>query len=266
MSNYGFNLFGTAVDEAYDEISVDGDSTPFPGLARTNMNRKANRFKDRFLSKIEIKTQEESDAFVTVTDTDIASGATPDEGDTTFDITSATGWPASGLCVVDGVPMTFTLSGTTLTVAALQRDFTAGDDVQLGYALPTKFLRPRSIHVGNTEYLMVQRGIKRDVTASTYTIIDNFFIMPLGAIGDQDVNISYIAKGTDSQGSTDTLEIMNMFDDYLVYMLASEGHRIMYDSDRAAEYKQEAKEVFLDAKEHFNREESAKNKRFLPGF
>jgi len=163
MSNYQFNLFGTVVDEAYDEISVDGDSTVFPGLARSNMNRKANRFKDRFLSKIEIKTREKSDGFVTVADTSIASAATPDDGDTTFNITLATGWPTSGLCVVDGIPMTFTLSGTTLTVPALQRDFSAGDDVQLGYALPSDFLRPRSFFIGGREFIFVQRGEDKDV-------------------------------------------------------------------------------------------------------
>lgn len=265
MSNYQFNTFSTVVDEAYDELSVDGDSTPFPGLSRANMERRANRFKDRFLSKIEIKTQESSDTFVTVADTTL-DDATADEGDTDITIASATGWPAAGLAVVDGYAMTFTRSGTTLTVAALPRDFDNGATVQLGYALPSTFLRPRSLYVDGKEHILRERGDSPTVLTSTYNIIDDYFVMPLATSGGQEVIIHFVEKGEADQTSTDTLQIMKMFDDYLVYELTAVGHRVMGDLELAAEYSALANEVFRDAREHFNREESPRNKMFLPRF
>lgn len=263
MSNYSFDTFGDVVDAAFDELTVDGDSNTFPGLTRARMEEWGNRYRKQFLSKINIKTQEGTDAFKTVADTTLADG-TYSEGGTSLTITSSTGWPASGLCVVDGIPMTFTRSSTTLTVPALPRDFTAGDAVQLAYSVPTDFMRPRSIFISGRQYYLTRRGDSEFVKSRFVSLYGDYFVLPLNTAGSLDVTIHYIKKGSNSLSSSDTMDIMDLFDDYVIYKLTERGHRVMYDNDRAAEYKLLAAECLRDARSYFNSADASNVRMFMP--
>lgn len=262
MSNYSFDTFGDVVDAAFDELTVDGDSNTYPGLTRTRMEEWGNRYRKQFLSKINIKTQEGTSTFTTVADTTLSADAS--SGATSLSITSATGWPASGLCIVDGIPMTFTRSSTTLTVSALTRDFSSGDAVQLAYSVPTDFMRPRAIFISGRQYYLTRRGDTEFVTGRFISLYGDYFVLPLSTSGDLNVTIHYVKKGSNSLSASDTMDIMDLFDDYVIYKLTERGHRVMYDNDRAAEYKGLAAECLRDARSYFNSADASNVRMFLP--
>jgi len=264
MSNYSFDTFGNVVDEAFDELSVDGDGNSFPGLSRANMEKWANRYCKDFISRVNIKTREGTTTFTTVTDTTLSAAAL--SGATSLTITSATGWPSSGLAVVDGFPTTFTRSSTTLTVSAIPRDIDSGVAVQLGYALPTDFLRPRSIWVESTEYVFAKKGDSLTVPERGVAIYGDYFVFPSSTGGDADVTVHYMKKASNTLTSASTMEIMDYFDSYVILMLCARGHRIMYDNDRGAAYELQAREVMKLAKNHFAKEDGSRNNMVVPAF
>lgn len=265
MSNYSFNTFGNIVDEAADEISVDIDSTSFPGLSRANMEKWANRYCKNFISKVNLKTREGTHSFASVADTTL-NDAAADSGDTTITITSSTGWPSTGLAIVDSVPMAFTRSSLVLTVSALPRDFDDGATVQLAYALPTDFLRPRSIWIEGSEYVFAKKGDALSVGPRMIAIYSDYFVLPQGIGADLNVLIHYMKKGTNTLTTTSTMEIMDYFDSYVILMLASRGHRVMYDEDRAVSYENQAKEVMSMARTHFAKEDGSRINAVRPAF
>lgn len=264
MSNYSFNTFGNVVDEAADEMSVDIDSTSFPGLTRTNMEKWANRYCKNFISRVDLKTQEGTYSFISVADTTLSAAAV--SGALTVTITSATGWPSSGLAIIDDTPMTFTRSSTTLTVSALIRDFDSGVDVQLAYALPSDFLRPRSMFVDGTEYIFAKRGNSLNVDARTIAMYGDYFVVPKALGADLTVTVQYTKKGSNTLSSSSTMEIMDYFDSYVIAMLAARGHRIMYDEDRALSYEKQGLEILKMAKSHFAKADGSRVRAFIPEF
>lgn len=228
------------------------------------MEKWANRYCKDFISRVDIKTREGATSFVTVADTTTSAAAA--SGDLTVTITLATGWPSSGLCLIDGYPTTFTRSSTTLTVPALPRDFESGDIVQLAYAVPTDFMRPRSIFVEGTEYVFAKKGATASVPLRGLAIYSDYFVFPVAITGSQEVLIHYAKKGTNTLTSSSTMEIMDLFDSYVIFMLVGRGHRIMYDEDRAQSYEAQAMKEMKIARNYFAKADGTIHNAFIPGF
>lgn len=264
MATYVFNTFGDVIDEAYDILAVDGDTTTFPGLARAAFNKFANRFNKEFVDSVRLRTQEATQTFTTIADTTLSADHT--SGGTTFSITSATGWPASGLCLIDGVPMTFTLAGTTLTVSATTRGFDSGDDVQLAYAVPSDYWRTQSMFLGTTPYGYQRRGDYQNVQEQCFVLYGDFIVFPKESTGDENVTHHYYKKPTATLTSTDTMDIMEMWDNYLIYKLVAHGHGCMYDDVRKANWNAEAELIKRKARSHFARIDGSLGNQFIPGF
>ena len=265
MATYTFDTLINVVDEAYDILAVDGDSNTFPGLARANFNKFANRFSKEFVDEVRMRTQEQTHSFVTVADTTL-NDASASAGDTTVTIASSTGWPASGLCLIDNVPMTFTRSGLVLTVSALTRDFDDGAIVQLAYAVPSDYWRTQSMIVEGVQYGYQRRGDKQNVPAQHFSLYGDYIVFPVAATGDVTVVHHYYEKPAGTLASSDTMDIMDMWDHFVIYKLVAHGHDCMYDSDRAMKYEEMAMMVKRKAKAHFARIDAGTNNRFIPDF
>ncbi len=252
------------LDEAYDELAIDSASS-VPGLSSTNMQKWGNRYAKNFISQVDLKSREGTTTFTSVSDTSL-NDANADTGDVTITITDATGWPAAGLALVDSYPMTFTRSGSVLTVTALPRDFDDGVVVQLAYALPTDFLRPVGMFVDSTEYFLAKKGNQLNPGTRSVIIYGDYFILPVGATGASAVTVHYMKKGSNTLTTADNMEIMDYFDSYVISLLAARGHRLMYDEDRAQIYEKQAREVLMMAKSHFAKADGGRSKAFIPGF
>lgn len=261
MATYSFNTFGDVIDEAYDILAADGDSNTFPGLSRTNFNKFANRFNKEFIDSVRVRTQESTSTWETVGDTTLSAAAS--SGALALSITSATGWPASGLAIVGNVPMTFTLSGTTLTVAALARDFEEGEEVQLAKAVPSDFWRARSLYIDGVEFGYQRRGDMENVGAQHYVLFDDYFVLPKDTTADQKVTLHYYKKPTATLSSVSTMDIMEMWDYYIIYKLVAHGHSVMYDMDRSTEYELKAEQIKKKARSHFARIDGSLGNSFV---
>lgn len=264
MATYVFNTFGDVVDEAYDILAVDGDSNTFPGLARAAFNKFANRFNKEFVDSVRMRTQEATTTFTTVADTTLSADNT--SGATTFTITASTGWPASGLALIDGVPTTFTRSSLTLTVPSTTRDFSSGDSVQLAYALPSDYWRTQSMYVGTTAFGYQRRGDYQNVQEQMFVLYDDYIVFPLDTTASQNVTHQYYKKPTETLTSSDTMDIMEMWDNWLIYKLVAHGHACMYDDQRAAEWEARAAMEKKKAKSHFAKIDGSLGNAFVPGF
>lgn len=264
MATYVFNTFGDVVDEAYDILSVDGDSNTFPGMSRANFNKFANRFNKEFVDSVKVRTQEATTSFTTVADTTIATAAT--SGAVSLSITLATGWPASGLTIVDGIPMTFTLSGTTLTVAAIPRDIDAGAVVQLAYAIPSDYWRTRGLFVGDLPYGYQRRGDTVTPSTQHFALYGDYIVLPVAASGDENVTHHYYKKPTATLTSTDTMDIMEMWDSYIIYKLVAHGFSVLEDENREAVFNAKAEAQKKKARGHFAKLDGSLGNAFIPGF
>jgi hypothetical protein len=265
MATYVYNTFGDVIDEAYDILSVDGDSNTFPGLSRTNFEKFANRFNKEFIDSVRLRTQEATTSFRTVADTSL-NDAAASSGDTTITITDSTGWPASGLCLIDSVPMTFTRSSLVLTVPALPRDFDDGDDVQLAYAIPTDYWRTTAMLVSGTPFGYARRGDDETIATQHFALYGDYFVFPKGTTADEDVTHHYYKKPTATLSTTDTMDIMNMWDNYIIYKLVAHGHGVMYDDERKAIWNNDAEITKKKARSHFARLDGSLGNQFIPGF
>lgn len=264
MASYVFNTFGDVIDEAYDILSVDGDSNTFPGMSRANFNKFANRFNKEFIDSVRLRTQESTSTFTTVGDTSLSGTSTA--GTTTLGITSATGWPASGLALVDKIPMSFTRSGTTLTVPTLQRDFTSGNSVQLAYAVPTDFWRAQEMYVNGVVFGYQRRGDAESVEGAHFALYGDYFVLPASTTGSQNVTVHYYKEPTLTLDSMDTMDIMEMWDNYIIYKLVAHGHNIMYDNDRSQQYDLMAEQTKRKARSHFARLDASNHNAFIPNW
>lgn len=264
MASYVFNTFGDVIDEAYDALAMDGDSNTFPGLSRANFNKFANRFNKEFIDSVRMRTQEGTYSFTTVGDTSLSALAT--SGATSLSITSSTGWPASGLALVDKIPMTFTRSGTTLTVAALTRDFDAGADVQLCYAVPSDFWRPQELYISGHPFGYQRRGDAEGVMASHFALYGDFIALPLATTGAENATLHYYKKATSTLTASDTMDIMEMWDNFIIYKLVAHGHGVLYDDQRKAIWNQDAEIIKRKAKAHFARINGSNSNQFIPNW
>lgn len=264
MATYVFNTFGDVIDEAYDILAVDGDSNTFPGLSRTNFNKFANRFNKEFIDSVKMRTQEKTSTFTTVADTTLSADHT--SGATTFTITDSAGWPASGLAIIDGVPMTFTRSSLTLTVAATTRNYDSGAVVQLAYAVPSDYWRTRAFFVDTAEYGYQRRGDDINVPTQHYSLYGDYFVLPVGVTASQTVINHYYKKPSDTLTSSDTMDIMEMWDNYIIYKLVAHGFSVLEDENREASFLQKAMQVKKQARAHFAKMDGSLGMAFIPGF
>lgn len=264
MASYTYNTFGDVIDEAYDILAVDGDSNTFPGLSRTNFNKFANRFNKEFIDSVRLRTQEATSTFTTVADDTIAS--TVASGATSITLTLGTSFPSSGLCLVDKIPMSFTRSGAVLTVSATTREFDAGAVVQLGYAVPSDFWRAQELFVEGTAYGYQRRGDAEAVAAQSFVLYGDYIVLPEAVTGDQDVTVHYYKKPTATLATADTMDIMDMWDGYIIMKLVAHGHTIMYDNERAQQYEVMAEQQKRKARSHFARMNASNTNAFIPNW
>jgi len=263
MATYLFNTFGEVVDDIFSELGVDSGNS-FPGLSQEVVEKWANRDRKEFIDDVRMKTGETTSGFVTVSDTTLSAEVA--SGGVSATITSSSGWPASGLCVIADIPFTFTRSGTTLTIPAAPCVLSSGAVVQLGYPVPSTFLRPQSLFVEGTKYALARRGDLQNVPPQSYIIYSDFFILPVATSGDQKVVVHFYKKWSDDLVAADTLDIADIWDQYVIAKGTARGHRVLYDSDRAQEYEQMAATIKKSAKAHFARQDTSTENMFRPGF
>jgi len=265
MTDYNFNTFGDVVTEAYNEMSLNS-SNPVAGLGQSDMEKWANRFSKIFIEKTRLKTQDATWTFRTVADTTLASDAA--SGATSLSMTSATGFPTTGgLVLLDNIPYVYTaIVGTTMTVSAIARGFDAGDSMQLGYALPTNFGKPRSFFVDGALYRYAKWGVEENVEARFFSIFSTYIVLPPSMGAGSDVTVSYYKKATNTLTSTSTMEIYQMWDAYVIYRLAARGYRKLYDSGKASEYEALAREMLNAARSQIATEDDSVHRSFSPGW
>lgn len=264
MASYVYNIFGDVIDEAYDILAVDGDSNTFPGLSRDNFQKFGNRFNKEFIDSVRVRTQEATYSWITVADTSLSAASL--SGATTLSISLATGWPSSGLCLVDKIPMTFTRSGTTLTVAALSRDFADGDIVQLATAIPSDYWRSRGMFVGGIPFGYQRRGDTEGVQQNMFALYGDYIVLPEATTGAATVTLHYYKKASNTLAAADTMEIMEMWDNYIIYKLVAHGHGVMYDDERKQLWEADAERIKRKARSHFARMDGSLGNQFIPGF
>jgi hypothetical protein len=264
MATYTFNTFGDVIDEAYDMLAVDGDSNTFPALSRTNFNKFANRFNKDFIDSVRLRTQEGTYPLTTIADTTLASDAT--SGATTLLITDATNWPLSGLAIVGNIPMAFTRVSLTLTVSALGRTFLAGESVQPAYAVPADFWRPQSVFLDSLEYGYQRRGDTLSAAQQHFILYGDYIVFPKDTTTAQNGVLHYYKKPTATLTASDTMDIMEMWDYYIIYKLVAHGHSAMYDQERSQEFEIKAEQTKKKARSHFARMDGSLGNAFIPGF
>lgn len=268
MTDYNFNTFGDVVTEAYNELSLNS-SNPVSGLGQTDMEKWANRFSKIFVEKTRIKTQDATWTFRTVADTTLS--AAPSSGDSTVAITVATGFPTGGgLVIIDGIPHVYdSIAGTTVTLNSswtLDRDYDAGDSVQLGYSLPTNFGKPRSLYIDGIGYRYTKYGVAEDIPSRYFGIFRTYLILPPAPSVDQDSTLHFYQKATNTLTDSDNMEIYQMWDAYVIYRLAARGYRKLYDSGKAAEYETLAREMLESARNQVATEDDSVHRGFTPGW
>ncbi len=249
-------------------MAVDS-ANPVPGLEQTQMEKWANRFSKIFLEKTRLKSQDGTYSFRTVADTTLS--AAPSSGDGTVSITSATGYPTGGgLILIDGIPHIYdSISSLTVTLNssyALDRDYSSGDTVQLGYVIPTDMAKARSLFVSGVGHRYAKYGVSEKIPARFFSIFSTYLLLPPAPSADQDSVLHYYKKATNTLSSSSAMEIYQMWDAYVIYRLAARGHRVMYDSDKAIEYEQLAREMLDGARQQIATEDDSVHRAFVPGW
>ena len=267
MANENFNTFGDVVSEAFNELAIDSGNS-VPGLSQANMEKWGNRFAKIFVEKVKLQTQEETYSFRTVADTTLS--AAPSSGASTVTVASVTGFPASGAILIDGTPYVYdsiaTLTITLNSSYTLDRDYSSGDDVQLLYAVPSDYGKHRSFYVSGAPYALQKWGSSEEVSSRHFSIHENYYVLPPAMGADQDVISHYYAKATNTLTDSSSMEIYQMWDAYVIYRLAARGYRLLYDSDKGAEYDGLAREILAMAKNQIATEDNSQNLSFQPGW
>lgn len=256
---YSVNTFGNVVTETYDELGVDSDSGA-PGLTQTEMETWANRYSAFFVEKCKMKTQESTTGYRVVADQTLSAEAA--KGATTLSLTAATGMSATGLVSVGGIPMTYTLSGTTLTVTATDKLFEAGTTVQIGYAVPTYFGKPVSLSVDDQRYELEKWGRNIKIPQRHYCVYNGYIVLPESLTADQDIILHYYKRATDTLTTGDNMNIYKMWDSFVIFKGVARGHKLLYNFSIAKEYENEAKEVLRAAKQMMAEEDISEHRGF----
>ncbi len=275
---YNFNTFGDTVTEAYNELSVDSSTVTVPGLELTQMEKWGNRYHKEFVEKVHLKTQYDTYSFRTRGDSSISADASSGAVSLTLaDTVTTLGYPTSGMILLDGIPYTYSnFVSYTMTVEALDRAYSAGDEVRLGYAVPTNFGKPVSLYVeGGTDmvprisplrYEYQKWGIIDDIAPSFYSVFNDFIFLPRALSSSGDVTLHYYKKATNTLTTGSTMEIYQMWDAYVIFKLTARGHRLLFDQGRAQEYEALAKDVMNRAKAHVAQEDISATRGFVPGW
>ena len=274
---YNFQTFGSVVDDAFAELGLDATNT-VAGLSQAQMESWGNRFSKIFVEKCKLKTQEDTYSFRTLADTTIASAAASGATSlTTASSQSTLSYPTSGMILLDSIPYTFSaFSSTTMTVEAVDRAYASGDTIQVGYPVPTNFGKPRSLYIDGgsdmvprispAKYELQKWGVAETVSAFHFSVFNDYIFLPKDITAASDVTLHYYKKATNTQTTSSTNEIYQMWDGYVVARLVARGHRLLRDLQAAAEYEDLAKEVLRAARQQSAEEDLSSDRRFLPSF
>lgn len=277
---YNFQTFGNVIDEAYAEASVDSGNS-VAGFSQTMMEGWANRFSKIFIEKCHLKTQDDTYSFRTLADDSLAASVA--QGATSITLTTSNvtlGWPTSGIILLDSIPYAYTnIVTTTVTVEALDRAYSAGDKIQVGYAVPPNFAKPRGLfmnggsdtfpNLGETRYEIQKWGTYQKVMPRKYSIFNDFIFLPEDTTGTNDVTLHYYKKATNTLTSSSTNEIYQMWDGYVIARLVARIHRVLnggLENPATREYEQLALEVLAAARQQVAQEDLSINRGFVPGF
>lgn len=276
MPSYDFNTFGNVVNEAYNELSINSATITVPGLELTQMEKWANRYSKVFLEKVKLKSSESTLSFRTIIDTELNTDSSI--GDTVISLTSTiteTNASTSGMVIIDNSSAYgySDYATTTMTLTdTLQRDYSSGDSVVFAYAMPTNFGKPRDLFINGSRYSLLKWGSKEIVSANTYSILfdvagETFYIvLPAGTSTPQDATIHFYKKASNTLTTTDSMEIYQMWDSYVIYQLAARGHRLLYDTAKANEYEALSRDVLKMARQQIAEEDLSVNRGFSPGW
>ncbi len=277
---YNFQTFGNVIDEAYAEASVDSGNS-VAGFSQAMMEGWANRFSKIFIEKCRLKTQDDTYSFRTLSDTTLSASAASGATSLALAVSNVTlGYPTSGLILLDGVPYTYSnIVTTTMTVEALDRAYSAGDTVQVGYAVPTNFGKPRSLFVGggtdmfptigDTRYELQKWGTESVIRPRRFSVFNDYIFLPEDITASNDVILHYYKKASNTQTSASTNEIYQMWDGYVIARLVARIHRVLnggLDNPATREYEQLALEVLSAARSQVAQEDLSINRGFVPGF
>lgn len=261
---YNFQTFGNPITEAFYELSVDSGNS-IPGLSQSEMEQWANRFSKIFIEKCKLNSQDATYGLVSLDDKDIATAAIA--GAVSLALNSVTGMSSTGLVVIEGRPYTYSaINSLTLTISALDRAYSAGEGVQVGYALPTNFGKPRYLTIEGARYELQKWGTVEKITGRTFAIVNDFLILPEDLGANQNVVLHYYKKATNTLTESDTSEIYQMWDSYVIFRLVARGYRLLQDLTQAREYEQMAEEVLAAAKHQAAEADLSPHRGFVPGF
>jgi len=248
-----FNAFGDVINETYDELGLDGTTISVTGLERGSMEKWGNRFSKWFQQKVRLKTAEATTGYRTLSDDTLGAAALAGALTitTTLGVTTSS-WPASGYVLLDGIPLQYTgYVGTTITLAAtsaLPRAFTAGDKVQPGYVVPTLFGKPIRLIVGSIPYILQKWGLGVQIVGQHYGIFGDYIFLPYMSTGGQNITLNYYQRPSNVLASADTMEIMQMWDAYVIYKGTARGYRMLDDKEQRDDYEMQAEVILRMAK------------------
>jgi len=274
---YNFQTFGIVVDDIFAELSINASNT-IAGLTQTQVESWANRDSKIFLEKVKLKSQEDTYTWRTKADDTLAAAVSSGATSLTLSTSNATlDWPTSGMILLDFVPYTYSnIVTTTMTSEAVDRAFSAGDTIQLGYAVPTNFGKPRSLYlyggtdtyptIGPVKLELVRWGTFNEIPQGRFAVFNDFIFLPEGITGATDVTLHFYKKATNTLTTSSTMEIYQMWDQYVIYKGVARGHRILHDDGMAQRYEELAQGVMMAAKTQVAQEDLSVHRGCVPSF
>lgn len=260
--NFSFSTFGSVVDEAANKMHIDINTGTLPGADRTSLERDANRARKRFLTKVVFEHNILSHAVNTVAD--VQTSANVAVGATTIPVVNGSSWPTSGTLLIFGMSMSFTRSGNNLTVAALTFTLESGTYLSLGYALPSNFIRPRSVSVDGVERDVSRKGDTANLSNGTFVIINNNLFLPFTSVSGKTIVIHYVAASPNLT-TNNVLDIADFLDDYIIYSLKEVIHEQLYEPELAMQARAKAEAILKEAWSFTQGLTDKRNQYFIPG-
>ena len=260
------SLASTILTFAYGLMKVDSTTVTTPGLQTSQMLAYLNFANAEWIRTYRRSGGEPPDFIARekiinlVSDSALNGAITT--ASTTIALDSGTNFDTSGAIVLwddqpDIVEHSGKSSNTLSGITGIDVDHADDTPVQKLYALPSNFASfrttdeaPEGVMVGTTPYLYTS-GRPDSFQYSTY---DNgtttFLWMPRNLTGS--AKVFYNKKSTTIDESTDTVDVPTEYEQFLVYRVAANGHRVRNEEDRAQYLDQKANEIMQEAHKEKN--------------
>lgn len=256
----------TILTYAYGQMKVDSTTVTTPGLQTAQMLAYLNFANAEWIRAYRRSGGEPPDfiareKIITLVSDSALNGAIT-TASTSIILDSGTDFDTSGAIVIwddqpDIVEHTGKSSNTLSGATGIDVDHADDTAVQKLYALPSNFASfrttdeaPEGVMVGSDPYLFTSGRPE----AFKYATYDNgtttFLWMPRNLTGS--VKVFYNKKSTTIDETTDTVDVPVEYEQFLVYRVAANGHRVRAEEDRANYLDQKANEIMMEAQKEKN--------------